>query len=104
MATAQISEEDTLLAEEEVPVAEAIELPAEEEAPAAAAAAPPRARARAAPRIVEEDVEGVGVRVCLLGTTILLVLAGFVAVGASNVDATGLGGAIADMVKGMMQP
>lgn len=102
MATAQISEADTLL-EEEPAVAEAIELPVEEAAPVAAAAAPARARARA-PIQVEEGSEGVGMRLCLVATSVLLVLAGFVAHGVANVDATGIAGGIANFVKGMMQP
>ncbi|MCI0586947.1 MAG: hypothetical protein L0323_08930 [Planctomycetes bacterium] len=99
MATAQISEADTLL-EEEPAVAEAIELPVEEAAPAVAA---PRARARA-PVPVETASEGMGMRLCLVVTSVLLVLAGFVAHGAANVQATGIAGGIANFVKGMMQP
>jgi hypothetical protein len=101
MATAQISEADTLL-EEEPAIAEAIELPVEEAAPAVAAAAP-RARARA-PVAVETASEGMGMRLCLVVTSVLLVLAGFVAHGAANVQATGIAGGIANFVKGMMQP
>ncbi|MGH7149284.1 MAG: hypothetical protein ACREIU_01230, partial [Planctomycetota bacterium] len=101
MATAQISEADTLL-EEEPSVAEAIELPVEEAAPAVAAA-PVRARARA-PVPAEEASEGAGMRLCLVATSVLLALAGFVAYGAANVDATGIAGGIANFVKGMMQP
>lgn len=103
MATAQISEEDTLLAEGEAILAEAIDLPGGEGA--AVPAAPIRARARAAGARAEtaEAVEGLGLRVALVGTTFLLVLAGFAAYGASNVDASGLAGSIAEMVRGMMQ-
>ncbi|HET6202865.1 MAG TPA: hypothetical protein VFI25_08700 [Planctomycetota bacterium] len=101
MATAQISEADTLL-EEEAPVAEAIELPVEEALPAAAPA-PARARTRAPAPVVEPGGEGMGMRLCLVATTVLLVLAGFVAYGASNVEASGIAGGIASMVKGAFE-
>ncbi len=96
MATAQISEADTLL-EEEPAVAEAIELPVEEAAPAVAAA-PARPRARAAIP-VEQASEGVGMRLCLVATTVLLVLGAFVAYGVTKVQATGIAGAIAGLFK-----
>jgi len=102
MATAQISEADTIL-EEEPPIAEAIELPAEEEAAPVPAVAPVRSRPRAVAPAVEEGAEGTVLRLCLVATTVLLAIAGFVAHGASNVDASGLAGEVAKIAKGMMQ-
>jgi len=104
MATAQISEADTLLADDDEALEEAISLP--EETAAASLSASGRARPRAAAgRAVEETAgEGMGMRVAIVTTTILLVLGAFVAHGAANVDSSGIAGGIANLVKGMMGP